>query len=113
MLKKTKYDILYKEAKAANKGTLKLIISAISVSVKLESDEYSEEEKELLLGDLLRKCLPLVKIISHIGYENSKDLKNLNENSLNDYLESKNISKEEFLKRIINKCNEYKKQLDL
>ena len=98
MAKKTKYDILNKELKAVNKNILSLAFTAITLSAKLESDAYTEEEKEEMMAKMAKKFLPFVKILSHIGYENSRDLKSIDEQTINDYLKSKRISKEDFLK---------------
>lgn len=107
MSKKTKYDILNKEMRLASKNILSLVFQSLPLIRKMESDKYSEEEKSEILGKLLQKLLPSLKVVSHIGYENSKDIKSIDEDTLNEYLKSRRINKETFKENYNKKQSEY------
>ena len=107
MSKKTKYDILNKEMRLASKNILSLVFQSLPLIRKMESDKYSEEEKSEILGKLLQKLLPSLKVVSHIGYENSKDIKSVDEDTLNEYLKSRRINKETFKENYDKKQSEY------
>ena len=107
MSKKTKYDILNKEMRLASKNILSLVFQSLPLIRKMESDKYSEEEKSEILGKLLQKLLPSLKVVSHIGYENSKDIKSIDEDTLNEYLKSRRINKETFKENYDKKQSEY------
>ena len=107
MSKKTKYDILNKEMRLASKNIISLVFQSLPLIRKMESDKYSEEEKSEILGKLLQKLLPSLKVVSHIGYENSKDIKSIDEDTLNEYLKSRRINKETFKENYDKKQSEY------
>ena len=107
MSKKTKYDILNKEMRLASKNILSIVFQSLPLIRKMESDKYSEEEKSEILGKLLQKLLPSLKVVSHIGYENAKDIKSIDVDTLNEYLKSRRISKETFKENYDKKQSEY------
>ena len=53
------------------------------------------------------KGLPNIKAIAHIGYENSKDLENVSEESLYMYMEKNGLSKEEFIRNYVHNTSTY------
>lgn len=97
MQRKTKYDILDQELKQASKNILSLVFSFLSLARKLNSSKATDEEKSLAVAKASKKLLPAVKVLSHLGYENAKDIKELDESIVNEYIAKKRLTREEFI----------------
>lgn len=98
MFQKSKYDVMASE-NSMNTGSLLLLVGKIYRSFK--SYEKGKIDKDYFNAGFVQaigKGLPNIKAIAHIGYENSKDLENVSEESLYMYMEKNGLSKDEFIR---------------
>ena len=98
MFQKSKYDVMASE-NSMNTGSLLLLVGKIYRSFK--SYEKGKIDKDYFNAGFVQaigKGLPNIKAIAHIGYENSKDLENVSEESLYMYMENNGLSKDEFIR---------------
>lgn len=109
MFQKSKYDVMESEN---SKNTMSLFLVVGKIYKDLKSYEEGKMDKNYFNAgfvDAIRKCLPNVKAIAHIGYENSIDLEKVNADKLYKYMQESGLSREEFTKNYVHIINTYVK----
>ena len=115
MVKKSKYEVMEEE-----ESILSLSIFFYNkVLLKLAEDydengEYefdSIEAFERATCDITRKMFPHLKMMSHLGYENARDLFSVDLRDLKNYFSSKEVSFREFERNYSKVLNRYAKNL--
>lgn len=109
MFQKSKYDVMESEN---SKNTMSLFLVVGKIYKDLKSYEKGKMDKNYFNAgfvDAIRKCLPNVKAIAHIGYENSIDLEKVNADKLYKYMQENGLSREEFTKNYVHIINTYVK----
>lgn len=92
MSKKNKYDVMKNEMKDFNKYAISLVFQLFSWKRKIKKGKITDEELSLEVISNLDKLIPFLEIISHIFYENFKDIENIDKNELFESLKSKKIN---------------------
>ena len=94
MFSKSKYDVMKKEEAKLSVATLYYLLK-----VKRIAKRYSEDTKEnrenfqIEMCEICNKLFPCLVMMSHIGYENARDLYGLDKDVLAESLERQGIEK--------------------
>lgn len=96
MLKKSKYEVMSKELKGIYKTTISMIFKLLVISNKLKNKKIDDNSLDYETLEIFDQAFPVAITLAHIGYENNKDLQNIDKAKLFSYLESKNINPSEF-----------------
>ena len=96
MSKKTKYDIMSKELKGTYKSAISMVFKLLSINSKLKNKKINDDVFSFEMLNILSQAFPTLLTVSHIGYENNKDLQKVDKTKLFSYLETKKINPAEF-----------------
>jgi len=96
MSKKTKYSIMSKELKGTYKSTISMVFKLLSINNKLKNKKINDDVFSFEMLNIVSQALPTVLTLAHMGYENNKDLQNIDKIKLFSYLETKKINPAEF-----------------
>lgn len=112
MFSKSKYDVMKKEEAKLSVATLYYLLK-----VKRIAKRYSEDTKEnrenfqIEMCEICNKLFPCLVMMSHIGYENARDLYGLDKDVLAESLERQGIEKNRFEANYEKIINRYTKKL--
>ena len=112
MFSKSKYDVMKKEEAKLSAATLYYLLK-----VKRIAKRYSEDTKEnrenfqIEMCEICNKLFPCLVMMSHIGYENARDLYGLDKDVLAESLERQGIEENKFEANYEKIINRYTRKL--
>lgn len=104
-----KYDVILKLTKKDQKGLLKIMAKIYFVYRKEKKDKITNEQANNEYVKYLSRFVPLVKDLSHAGYESLKDLSNLSTEELANYINELGMNYEEFKQNYHENVNNFMK----
>lgn len=104
-----KYDVILKLTKKDQKGLLKIMAKIYFVYRKEKKDKITNEQASNEYVKYLSRFVPLVKDLSHAGYESLKDLSNLSTEELANYINELGMNYEEFKQNYHENVNNFMK----
>lgn len=107
MFRKSKYDVMKKEVEGSGLCIISLMVKLFRLNNKLKKGTISEEQINMEIMTMLENVLPLIQKVSHVGYENSKDIETVDKQKLSEYIQKKGINPTQF----INNYTETKKKM--
>lgn len=91
MLGRTKYDVMKSEEIKLSSSTMVYMLKLMSLI-----NEEPTEETVMKLSEIINKVYPQIVVMSHIGYENAKDIFELDRNVLSNGLISMGDNEKSF-----------------
>ena len=104
-----KYDVILKLTKKDQKGLLKIMAKIYFVYRKEKKNKITNEQASNEYVKYLSRFVPLVKDLSHAGYESLKDLSNLSTEELANYINELGMNYEEFKQNYHENVNNFMK----
>lgn len=92
MFKKNKYDIMIKDLKGSSKTLFMMFLKLNYLAKSAMKGKIGEEQLQEITTHLLRNVYPVLIVSAHIGYENCKDIKDVDKKELYNYLNAKGVS---------------------
>lgn len=114
MGKRNKYEVMQKEEAKASLAIFfysKVIFKLGESYDKVEDDLVVREKFEKETCDITKKMFPYLKMLSHLGYENAKDLFEVDLGVLKDYFDREGTNLKDFEKNYSKVLNRYAKCL--
>ena len=104
-----KYDVISKLTKKDSRGLVKSTIKLLFVFIRDRNKRITEEQAENKCLEYLSKYIPAIKDMAHLGYESYKDIGNLTNEEIFDYISKCGMDYEEFLQNYSSNVNSFMK----
>ena len=108
-MEKSKYDLMEEESRRSTMLLLMIVGKAYASYQKLKKNKIDRDRFNDTFYSTVDKGLPHVKMMAHIGYENSLDLEKVDKEVLYKYMIDNGLKREEFIKNYKNNINTYAK----
>ncbi len=108
-MEKSKYDVMEEEQRRSAMLLLMIVGRAYTSYQKLKKNKIDRSRFDDTFYTTLDRGLPHVKMMAHIGYENSIDLEKVDKEVLYKYMKDNGLEKEEFIRNYRNNINTYAK----
>lgn len=89
MFKKSKYDIMKMELSKLSLVVVSILLKLIRLDSKQKKLKITDDQMDIEIVKILDDFVPLMEKLSHIVYENNKDIKTMNQQQLIDYIQKK------------------------
>lgn len=111
MFKKSKYDVMEKET-FSNSMNLLVLVGKVSKDLKsFENGKMAKGDFDNNFKQAISKGLPTIKSMAHIGYENSKDIADVDNGTLVLYMKQSGLSREDFYNNYYERVYNYIKMI--
>lgn len=111
MFKKGKYDVMEKETFSNSMNLLVLVGKVTKDLNAFDTGKMSKVDFDDSFKQAIGKGLPRIKSMAHIGYENSKDIANIDNDVLVAYMKQAGLSHDDFYNNYYGKINTYVKMI--
>ena len=112
MFSKSKYDVMKKEESKLSVATLYYLLKIKRLPKRYEEDTRENRENfQIEMCEICNKLLPHIVMMSHIGYENAKDLFDLDKEVLGESLKRQGIDEQKFAANYERIFSRYTKKL--
>lgn len=112
MFSKSKYDVMKKEEAKLSVATLYYLLKVQRLSKRYKEDTRENRENfQIEMCDICNKLLPNIVMMSHIGYENARDLFALDKDVLTESLKRQGLDEKKFEANYEKIINRYTKKL--
>ena len=108
---KSKYDVMGSLNRKSSMNLVFLVAKVVKDLKQYEKRKITKDELNSRFRVVVDKGIPSIKAIANIGYENSKDLLEVDNQELVTYLKKENLSLNEFKKNYMMMINTYVKIL--
>lgn len=108
MFQKNKYDIMKKQLKGVWLFSISLTLKLTSLRIKSEKGEISDEQADIELASITPKLLSIIEMSSHMSYEMCKDIENVDNRRISEYIKKHGINPIKFIDNYtqLKKCAE-------